>query len=69
MVENYTPREHNDEETHVHPAEETELRLEIALLQRHHEAHKSNDIEGEADHAMVGGEWEELGVREHNMLA
>lgn len=52
----------------MYPAEQTELLLEVASLQRHNEAHETNDVQHEADHTMVSREWKELSVGKYNML-
>ena len=40
----------------MHPAEETELLLELTFLQRHDETDEAKRVKHEAEHAMVGGE-------------
>ena len=52
----------------MNPAEKTKLLLEIALLQRHNEAHESDDVKGEADHTVVGCERSELSICKDYML-
>ena len=62
------PREDDDQKTHMHPAEQAKLLLQVPFLQRHHEAHKANDVEDETDHSMIRSEGQELRIGENNML-
>lgn len=50
------------------PAKETELLLQIPLLERHNKPDKANGVEREADDAMVGSKRHQLRVCEHDML-
>lgn len=52
----------------MNPAKKPKLLLEIALLQRHNEAHESDDVKGEANHTVVRCERSELGIGKDNML-
>lgn len=52
----------------MHPAEKTELLLQIALLQRHDESHEPDSVEREADDPVVCSERKEIRIRKHNML-
>lgn len=52
----------------MHPTEEAELLLEIALLQRHHKADESYGVKDETDHSVVRGKHREVSVDEDNML-
>ena len=40
----------------MNPTEKAKLLLQISFLQRHHEAHKSNRIQSETDHTVIGCE-------------
>lgn len=50
------PRNNNEEDSHMYPAEQTKLLLEVATFQRQDEADKTYSIEREADETMVGCE-------------
>jgi hypothetical protein len=53
----------------VHPTEKAKLLFEIAFLQRHHKANKSDRIQCEADDAVICGEGKQLCIREDNVLS
>ena len=50
------------------PAEQTELLLEVATLERQHEANKADQVQREADETVVRRERRQLGVGEYHML-
>lgn len=52
----------------MHPAEKTELLLQITLFQRHDESHEADGVEREADDPVVCSERKEIRIRKHNML-
>ena len=52
----------------MHPAEKTELLLEVALLEGHDEAHEADRVEREADDAVICRERQQVCVCKHDML-
>ena len=50
------------------PAEQAELLLEIATLERQHEANKTDQVQREADETVVRCEGRQLCIGEHDML-
>lgn len=50
------------------PAEQTELLLEVATLERQHEANKADQVQREADETVVRCEGRQLCIGEHDML-
>lgn len=52
----------------MNPAEETELLLQVAFLQGHDKAHKSNNVQREADNTVICGKGQEVGVCKDNVL-
>ena len=52
----------------MHPAEQTELLLEVATFERQHESDESNEVQCEADEAVIRCERGQLGIGEHNVL-
>lgn len=52
----------------MNPAEKAELLLQVAFLQRQHEAHEADRIQCEADDAMVRCEWVHIAVGDNDML-
>lgn len=55
-------------EGHVGPGEVGELELEVACLEVGDEEDEADDVEHEADEAVVGGEGQQHAVDEHDML-
>jgi hypothetical protein len=52
----------------MNPAKQTKLLFQVSFLERHNKAHESDCIECKADNAMIGSEWQQLPVCEHDML-
>ena len=52
----------------MNPTEKAKLLLQISFLQRHHKAHKSNRIQSETDHTVIGCERQQLRICEDHML-
>lgn len=52
----------------MYPAEQTELLLEVALFQRHNEAHETDSVQREADNSVIGSEWKEVRICEDDVL-
>ena len=52
----------------MNPTEQAKLLLQISFLQRHHETHKSNRIQSETDHTMIGCERQQLRIGKDHML-
>ena len=52
----------------MHPAEQTELLLEVSSLEGHDETDETERVQAETNHAMVGSEYRQLCIREYDML-
>ena len=62
------PWDHNEQQAHVHPAEETELLLKISLLERHNKTDKANSVKGEAYDTVICSKGKKLGIGKDDML-
>lgn len=56
------PGNDNEKECHVDPAEESELLLEIASLERHHKADETKRVQSETQDTMVCSKQREISV-------
>ena len=52
----------------MHPAEQTELLLQVPTFKGKHKAHETDQVERETDEAVVRCERRELGIGENNVL-
>lgn len=62
------PRDNDEQNGHVDPAEQPELLLEITALERQDEADEAKGVEGETNESVVGRKHRQLRVREDDML-
>ena len=65
---NKLPRDNNEHQTHVYPAEESKLPSQVTFLQRHDESDEPDNVQGKADDSVVRGERHELRVSKDHVL-
>lgn len=68
IVDDEVTADNDKKETHVDPAEKTELASKLVTFQVGHESYESQDVKHEGDEAMVSGEGDEVSIDEDDVL-